>query len=126
MARASGHTGTATINSVLVKGVESWNIDYTANIIEVTGMDSGGIAEHIGGVTRWSGSITGHYDGATGGSLGTVTPGASLTHSLVTNTTAGKTYAGTAIIESCNPEVSVDGSVRFTINFTGTGALTIT
>jgi len=125
MARASGKTGTATFASKDIKGMTKWTLNYEADLPEVTGMDSNGAAAFISGITRWSGNISGYYEGTSGGSLGTVTPGASGAISLLTHT-GGKTYSGTALVKSCNAEVDVGGAIAFSIDFQGTGALTIT
>ena len=43
-------------------GVTKWSLTDEADVLETTGMDSAGKASFIGGVTRFSGSITVNYD----------------------------------------------------------------
>ncbi len=124
MARIAGHSGSVSIAGA-VNGVTKWSITYEADVLETTGMDSAGVAAYIGGITRWSGSVTAHQDAAGAKSMEDWTPGSIVAVSLVAGS-GGTTWAGQAVIKSVAPEVSMDGTVDYTVDFQGTGALSIT
>lgn len=124
MARLAGKAGSASIGGA-VNGVTKWSITYEADVLETTGMDSAGVAAYIGGITRWSGSLTAHQDSGGAKSMEDWTPGSLVAVTLVAGS-GGVSFGGNVIIKSIVPEVSADGVVDYTLDFQGTGALTIT
>jgi len=119
MARLHGKAGSVTFagGSVTGVGITSWTIDYKSAADETTGMDSSGAKTFIAGLTEWSGSFSGYYDT---GKIAAGTTG-SATFYLVA---AGANYAGTIIVTSFKVDTSVDGPIKITCDFQGTGTLT--
>ncbi len=130
MARLSGKTGTVSLGTTpaTVLGITNWNLTYTADVPETTGMDSSGLKTYIPGLVGWSGSCAGHWDTSEGKFVGAtpgIIPGATAaTATLALSATGGNSYSGSAIVTSFGVSSSVDGTVDFTIDFQGTGALT--
>lgn len=134
MARIAGKAGKVWVKALTdvsfganqyMLGVTSWSLDDTANVLETTGMDSAGAATHIGGVTRFSGSITAFWDSDDTYVLPPdLVPGTHVDVQLDGVAGNQPRYSGEVVVESSNPEVSVDGVVTYTIAVTGTGALT--
>lgn len=122
MARLSGKSGSASIGGA-ISNVSNWEIDYQGDAIDVTGMDSSGAREFIGGLTQWSGTVECHLDSA----QALPTPsGAAVAVSLVDSADTGyNTYSGNVIVTGIRPRTAVDGNVQCTITFQGTGALSI-
>lgn len=132
MARLHGKAGTFKLDSdgggstEAVLGITSWSIDYAGAADEATAMTNAGVAEFVGGVTRWSGSASGYWDtdeDYTKGSPPLITPGVRLEATLET-VAAGDAYAGDVIITSFKPEVAVDAVIKWTCDFQGTDGLT--
>jgi len=122
MARLSGKGGSASVGGAAVLGVTSWEIDYKGEAVDVTGMDSSGAKQFVGGLTEWSGTIDGNLE--SGATL--PTPAASVAVALVDSADTGyNTYSGTAIVTGVKPSTSVEGAVKYSITFQGTGALGI-
>lgn len=122
MARASGKAGTATINAVGYNGVTSWEIDYKGDAVDVTGMSDAGIKAFVGGLTEWSGSMDVNWDVA----QANPTPGSIVAASFVTGATgAYDTWAGNVIVTSAKVTTPLEGAVKLSISFQGTGSLTI-
>lgn len=122
MAILSGKAGTVTINSGAITGVTSWELDYQGDAIETTGMSDSGKRTYIGGLTGWSGSIEFNVHSA----ATLPTPAAAVTFALVDSGDSGaNTYSGTAITTSMKVSTSVDGAVKCSVAFQGTGTLSI-
>ncbi len=122
MARASGKSGTVTINAVGYNGVTNWEIDYKGDAIDVTGMDSAGAKAFIGGLTEWSGSCDLNWD------VAQAYPAPATIFAATFITGAGGSYdswAGNVIVTSAKVTVPVEGACKLSITFQGTGALTV-
>ena len=105
--------------------VKSWSLDYTADMLDTTDFSSSGDRTFIGGLRTWSGSFECNLDDTakilnSGSDLG----GTASVMSL--NATSTKVYVGTATCSGIHPSVSVEGLNTVTIDFQGTGALSIT
>jgi predicted secreted protein len=121
MARLSGKIGSASLGGAIL-GVNSWEIDYKGEAIDVTGMDSAAAKAFIGGLTEWSGSLEGFLE--SGATL--PLPAATAAVSLVDSADAGfNTYTGSSIITGVKYSTSVEGAVKYSITFQGTAALGI-
>ena len=113
--------GTFDIDDVealkVLDGIKSWTLDYTADTLEVTDFDSSGIKAYIIGASGWSGSFEGFKDGAP------LSIGSEVYLVLGESTTAYNTWIGKVVITGAHPQVSFDGLVTYSYDFTGTGAL---
>jgi predicted secreted protein len=122
MAVLSGKEGSATVGGTAITHLASWEIDYKGDAIDVTGMSESGKKAFIGGLTEWSGSMEFALDGG----LALPTPATSVSVSLVDSADTGyNTYAGTAVITGVKPSTSVDGAVKCSVSFQGSGTLSI-
>ena len=123
MANLSGKQGSGTVGGQAITDVTSWEIDYKADAIDVTGMSDSGKKAFIGGLSEWSGSLEANLD--SGQTLPTI--GAAAALSLVDSADSGyNTYAGTAILTGMKFSTSVEGAVKVSFTFQGTGTLGIT
>jgi len=126
MARTSGKLGSATINAVTYNGVTNWEIDYKGDAIDVTGMTDAGVKAFVGGLTEWSGSMDVVWDNTQALPTPALTLAATVAVSLVTGATGAlDTWAGAVIITDCKVTVPVDGAIKLSCTFQGTGALSI-
>ncbi len=106
-------------------GVTKWSLTDEADVLETTGMDSAGKASFIGGVTRFSGSITVNYDDdATKVQPQDLAPGTIIEVQLDGVAGSQPRYKGDCVIKSAAPDVSVDGVITYTLDVQGTGTLT--
>lgn len=124
MARLSGKSGSISVGGSQLLHCNEWELTYEGEAVDVTGMDDNGVKTFIPGLTSWSGNASGFLD-----STQTLpTPCASIVNiSLVdSRDTGGNTYSGSVIITQVTYSTTVDGSVKWSVNFQGTGALTIT
>lgn len=128
--RKSGVDGSfkiaATSGSVaIVKGVKSWNCDISIASPDVTGFDSGGWAQTVPGLKRWSGSLTASWDAdATAGTNKIIDLfGALADVELIISST--EKISGTVAINSFAVQDGVDGAPEITIQFSGDGAPTL-
>jgi hypothetical protein len=124
MARVAGKDGSVELDDVEVVGVTSWECTGEADILDSTGMDSGGTRTKIAGLLNWTGTVVGVWDGAeaeirTGGKL---TPGTTITkiEFIMSN---GQTYSGSCVVKNFRPTSPVEGLVGWTAELEGSGAL---
>ena len=122
MARFSGKAGSIT-NAGTNIAITSWEIDAKGDAIDVTGMDDAGIKEFLAGLTEWSGS----FEGFATGDVATSAAGTALTAPVFkSSATAGApklTGTGGGIITGCKVSSAVDGAVKVSVTFQGSGAL---
>ena len=132
MARLHGKAGTFKLDTdgggstEAVLAITAWSIDYAAAADEATAMTNAGVAEFVGGVTRWSGSASGYWDtdeDYTKGAPPLITPGARLEATLELEADEDA-YSGDVIVTSFKPEVAVDAVIKWSVDFQGTDALT--
>ena len=119
MARISGIAGSVIIGTATVAGIKSWSMDYTYEMLDVSGFDSTGHKEFIAGQDSWSGSFEGFKDGAP------LTIGAKVAVQLKESTTTGQVFTGSVLVHGHHPSVPVDGVIAYSYDFQGTGPLTI-
>lgn len=131
MARLHGQGGKVTIADVIIAGVTNWNIDVKGAADDATGMDSGGAKQFIAGLREWSGSLSGVWthtgDGdskSVSAAIGTVIALDLYPGKVGDAYVAGCLYTGSAIMTGFKPEVPVDGVVKWSMDFQGTGTLT--
>ncbi len=117
MARQSGKSGSVTFDSGTTLGVTKWDMDQKCDAVDTTGMDSAGAKEFIPGLTEFSGTFEGNWDG-TG-----APPMAGAVAAMILDTGASTYDFATAIITSLKPTVDSKGVVTFSCAFQGSGAL---
>jgi len=133
MARLAGQSGQFKVDTTggtpaVVLAVTNFTVNTTGAVPEVTGMDSSCWQAFVSGLKGWTISASAHWDTAESKTLGAtpvISVGATLDfegvlHSSHTNLT----FSGTCIVTGVTPEVSVDGSVDYTIEAQGTSSLT--
>ena len=128
MAAVNGVLGSvvwsAGIFANLDTNVKSWSLDYTADMLDSTDFGSSGPRDFIGGLTTWSGTFECLLDSVTAAIADpTDLGGAAVT--LTLTATTNRTYAGTAICSGIHPSVTVEGINVMTVDFQGSGALSI-
>ncbi len=120
MARFSGKSGSITTmgsNAVITK----WDIDAVGDVLDVTGMDSGGVKEFIAGLKEWSGTLSAFPTG----DISTWAPGSSFSAvAFASGSTGAPKLTGNVIVKSLKISTSVDGVVSAEVSFQGTGTLT--
>ena len=117
MSKVSGKNGYINISSSVVLGINQWNLDYTAEMLETTDFSASGVASYIPGVTRWSGAFSGYKDGLPL-AIGTTSVSLQLAEAAATN------WQGSAFISGIHANTNFDGIVSYAYDFQGTGALT--
>ena len=120
MARVNGTTGNVTFGTGYTTNVKAWRLNFRGAALDSSAFDTGAAKAFIPGQTEWAGS----YDCFLDGTAVTVAPGAAAAAATFTAST-GRTYAGSIIVTSVSPVVVIDGINQVTIDFQGTGALTI-
>ena len=126
MARIAGYSGVVTFDTHPYAGVTEWTLDIEDDMPDATGMDSAGWKEYIPGLKGWNATVALKYDDddeAYFESGDDMNVGKEAVLILLT-ATGELSYTGTAIVKRVTPTVRVDGEVEFTIQLTGTGALT--
>lgn len=124
MAKHHGKNGLVKIGANAVAEVTRWTIQETADTSDTTAMRQSW-QTHLTNIPAWSGTVEGWYDPAdTNGQVALVI-GGSVTIGLYSDgDAAGKQYfSGTASITQRSVEGAVNGTVSFSINITGNGAL---
>ena len=102
-----------------IAGIKSWKLDYTFDVLDVTGFDSGGSRVFVPTLKGWAGSFEGFKDGAP------LTIGTVVGLELQESSTATQQYRGSAIITGLHPSTSVDGLAVVSYDFQGTHGLEI-
>ena len=124
MARLSGKAGEVKADATVaatVYGVTNWEIDYKGDAIDTTGMDSAGAKVFIGGLTEISGTVECFHE--SDHELNTdITPAATILVELYYATGDASAWHGSAVVTDTKPTVQVDGAVKWSITFQGTGA----
>jgi len=126
MAAVNGTSGTvgwsdySAGSSDVTSNVKAWSLDYTADALDSTDFASGGNRAFIAGLKSWGGSYDCNLDGTD------VMPDPGTITKITLTSSTGRTYAGTALMTSLAPSVGVADLNALTVNYQGTGALTIT
>ena len=103
----------------VIAGINSWNLDYTADALETTDFVNGGVRAYIVGASGWTGSFSGYKDGAP------LSIGTQYGIDLAASATATQAWSGTIYITAVHPSVSFDGVVSYSYDFQGTGSLQV-
>ena len=97
-----------------------WNVDVTADALDVTVFNTTGYRSFLAGLKSWSGSVDLKVDETIHMQVSDV--GASATIRLYMSDAS--LLKGTAICTGWHPAVAVEGEQTQTMDFQGTGALT--
>lgn len=136
MAVLTGENGTVKVDTndsgspTAVADVRSWTVTHTADAIETTSMDSGGVRTYSKGLAQFTGSMEVVYnDNHLSTNGGVFNPedsqNGTLTCEFWTATSAGsKKYTGEVVITSVERTSSYDDLITATVDFQGSGSLT--
>jgi hypothetical protein len=123
---ASGVDGAVAFLSSHVLKFDTWTGRYGQRVNNITGFDSGGYEENLGGLKFGEGSATGHFKYGTT----TTAPGSasfSKTGGTATFTVAtGCTISHSTIVSDLNISSDVNGAARGSFNWRATGTITET
>lgn len=118
-------------NSVLMSFTDGWEI--TAEVaFDDTSSQGDDWEDQIAGIGKWSGSFSGKFvpgnteQKAIYDNIITATPGTKLTDMQFNLDAATNAFTGDIHILSLNIGANKDGKVPFTVNFKGSGALSLT
>lgn len=123
MARQSGKAGKVILDNsgtAIVYHVARWEANYKGDAIDVTGMNDSGLKNFVGGLTEFTATVECFADPSN--ELDSdITPAGTCYFELYHNVSDTKCWHGDGIITDKNPQVQVDGAVRWSIALTGTG-----
>jgi predicted secreted protein len=133
MAGVSGHKATVSYKGGNVAGINNWTLNISNNTLEVSAFSTSATNVHwktfIAGANEWSGNISGFWDSASTGqgnlrsSLLTPTTGTLI---LETDQSLGGKYSGDVVLTGLTESAALDGTVDFSIDFTGNNAVAYT
>jgi len=110
----------------VVAEIDSWTLDESADVLDVTDYSSGGDSEMIPGTRTRTGSFEGnwYYGDSTGQLLLQAAFSGGTSVILRLQTQAGATTRGTAYIVGITKAAPVRDKIRATFKFQFTGAMT--
>jgi predicted secreted protein len=137
MAVLTGEKGTVKVDTndsagttTAVADVRSWTITHTADTVETTSMDSGGVRTYAKGLAQFTGSMEVVYNDdhlSTNGSVFNPedSQDGTITIEFFTSTDTGaKKYSGEVLVTSVARTSSYDDLITATVDFQGSGSLT--
>ena len=119
MATTSGTGGSWTFANIAFE-ISSWTLDYSQDSGETTDFADVGVESSIGGVKRWTATVTGNWD-----IQNTAILGAEGDLSLFMVSGGTDRWIGNARLESFGAASDVQAVNSMTYNFKGNGALTV-
>jgi len=125
MAVIAGYNGKVDWGTVISDAnynVVSWSLDYTTDTVDTTDFTSTGWKAFTATLKTWAGSVDTFVDASNPLTIADV--GTSATIELYLSDALY--YHGSAICTGIHPSVGVEGVETQTIDFQGTGALTLT
>lgn len=122
----AGKSGAVKLGANKVAEISNWSLDLGADDIEITSFDSNGWKEYLAGLKEWSGSIEGNLKtNDTNGQKAILNAWLNGTKlSFTFEVSSGVTFTGEAFVKP-SIEVPVDDKASFSVDITGTGALTL-
>lgn len=128
MARLAGKAGAFLIDATVPAdptGVVSWELDWQADTVDVTGMDSAGAKEYVASLSGATGTakILATGDAQNPVANTELRPGLTCVAYLKHASGDTASYHGNVIVTSLKPQVAVDGAVTFDLAFQFTGAV---
>ena len=132
MATYTGENGKVEITAedsagtVTVAEVRSWTVEHTKDVIEDTVMGDAA-RTYKSGLHQFSGSMEVVYDDGHTAATNAFDPAqdGALNVEFYPNSSSGEKFSGSVIVTSVSRTASFDDLVTATVNFQGTGALTI-
>lgn len=132
MATYTGENGKVEITAedsagtVTVAEVRSWTVEHTKDVIEDTVMGDAA-RTYKSGLHQFSGSMEVVYDDGHTAATNAFDPAqdGALSVEFYPNSSSGEKFTGSVIVTSVSRTASFDDLVTATVNFQGTGALTI-
>ena len=122
----AGKGGSLNIGANKVAEIANWSLDLGADDIDVTSFDSQGWKEYLAGLKEWSGSAEGNFKpDDTNGQKAILQ--AWLNGTVVEfkfKVSDSVSFEGSAFVKP-SIEVPVDDKASFSVDITGTGALTL-
>ena len=134
MATFTGENGQVDLTSadsagvITIAEVRSWTVEHTKDVIEDTTMGDAA-RTYKNGLHQFTGSMEVIYDSTHTGSTNAFDPSqdTAMTVEFYTSSTAGsQKFSGSVLVTSVSRTASFDDLVTATVNFQGSGALTIT
>ena len=118
MAATAGKGGALTADNITVL-IQSWSLDISVDMLEITAYSDAGVEKNLVGVKRWTATATGPYDATNTADVGDI-----LTNVLFEVTDGSARWTGaSAFITSMNPTSDVQGVNMMTYGITGNGTL---
>jgi len=132
MATYTGENGKVEITAedsagtVTVAEVRSWTVEHTKDVIEDTVMGDAA-RTYKSGLHQFSGSMEVVYDDGHTAATNAFDPAqdGDLSVEFYPNSSTGEKFTGSVIVTSVSRTASFDDLITATVNFQGTGALTI-
>ena len=122
----TGTGGVVKLGANKIAEISNWSLDLGADDVEITSFDSNGWKEYLAGLKEWSGSIEGNFDSTDANGqkaiLNAWLNGTKL--SFTFEVSSGVTFTGDAFVKP-SIEMPVDDKASFSVDITGTGALTL-
>ncbi len=118
MARSAAYSATVNFNGSNVLVVTEATIEESVDMLDSTGFDSSGNRAFVAGLTKRQGTIT---------AWKTALPlarGSEVTLKIQETANANANWNGNALIGNLAVTAPVDGLVKYTYSWTGTGAWT--
>lgn len=117
MAETPGKNASLTFSGITL-ALNSWTVDETIDMMEITDFDDAGIEKMLGGVKRWTATASGFFD------VGN-TAGVGDEQTLTLTPVAGTTFSGNAFLSGRSAGATVAEPNTMSYTFTGSGALTL-
>jgi len=132
MATFTGENGKVEITAedsagtVTVAEVRSWTVEHTKDVIEDTVMGDAA-RTYKNGLHQFTGSMEVIYDSTHSSATNAFDPAqdGALTVEFYPDATTGEKFSGSVLVTSVSRTSSFDDLVTATVNFQGSGALTI-
>lgn len=118
MAATAGKGGNFTYANITVL-IQSWTLDYAADMLEITAFSHAGVETSIVGIKRWTATATGPLDATNTADVGDGP--VTATFFVVAG---GVNWSGDAWIESISDSVDTQGVNTRTYTLKGNTALT--
>jgi len=122
----TGKGGAVLIGSNRIAEISTWSLDPDNDDVDTTNFDSDGWREFLAGLKQWSGSFEGNF--VPGDTTGQKALFAAWVNgqpvNLVLQVEPGVRFSGQAYVKP-SVEVPVDDKATITVDFQGTGPLTL-
>lgn len=124
----SGKAGKVTAGGNEFVKVTRWNLTESKDAPDVTGYDSTGDREFVHGLRTYTISVEAHWEESPGGGqVGEppdITTDVDVAFQLETDAVPSKTITGNAVVTNCTTDCPIEGSLDYTFDLLGNGAIT--